>query len=249
MACAARFKPIEGLNTTDFGVFYLRVQEAGGYASSQDHPRRHVPREGKVDIDLRAVASPCVWFLTQDQTGVLQMQSDLFAVNWRKQQEADSYPRYSKLKERFNTEFKRFCDYLVSRELSPPERRQYELTYVNHIDLPMDNDLLAAVKDVFPRFSWLSGGSAERAQSLHWRTTFALPGGQGGALSEQVVSGTHNENGAPVLRYTLTASSDFKEAETGSSDVWFECAHESIVRRFAESTSQTWQSEKWRKTG
>lgn len=65
---------------------------------------------------------------------MVQVQNGRFHYNWRKQHEANEYPRYATVRSEFDSMFERFQRFVRERELGEVRPNQWELTYVNHIE-------------------------------------------------------------------------------------------------------------------
>jgi len=77
---------------------------------------------------------PRIWFINNDDTELVQIQQDRFVRNWRKRAaKTSSYPRYSKLKNKFIGDYKIFTDFLAEYQLGDIKPNQCEVTYVNPI--------------------------------------------------------------------------------------------------------------------
>jgi uncharacterized protein (TIGR04255 family) len=76
---------------------------------------------------------PRVWFLNEGQNELIQFQRDRFIVNWRQGAEAEPYPRYVRIRDRFQSAFALLREFLNAEKLGEIAPTQCELTYVNHI--------------------------------------------------------------------------------------------------------------------
>ena len=120
---------------------------------------------------------PRVWFVSDDQTWVIQVQRDRFVYNWRSQSADAKYPRFPKILNSFEkclAVFKRFLDEIGAGQLVPV---QYELTYVNHVLQGQGWHSLADIGDVFPDFGWRSRVARflGEPEGVNWQTQFLLP--------------------------------------------------------------------------
>jgi uncharacterized protein (TIGR04255 family) len=73
------------------------------------------------------------WFISGDDTQVIQVQQDRFIQNWRRRSPAADYPRYENLRESFERRFMSYSEFLTSNDLGNPTIRQAEVTYTNHL--------------------------------------------------------------------------------------------------------------------
>jgi uncharacterized protein (TIGR04255 family) len=75
-----------------------------------------------------------LWFLNQDQTELLQFQSDRFGRNWRKLPPLDNlYPRFEKMIADFDRDFDSLSAFCKERGIGNLQPNQCELTYVNFV--------------------------------------------------------------------------------------------------------------------
>ena len=84
---------------------------------------------------------PRVWFLSEANTELVQIQNDRFIHNWRKADTDAPYPRYENVRAAFLSEARTLAQFLVEEHLGELSINQCEITYVNHIDYgPAEGD-------------------------------------------------------------------------------------------------------------
>ncbi|MBI4192475.1 MAG: TIGR04255 family protein, partial [Betaproteobacteria bacterium] len=134
-----QFSPIPGFQATHLGLLWSRFRTK--YPKSETYPpidpvieqfgTRPQPAQR---IRLEVIQSgfmPRAWFLNEDGTELVQVQQDRFIRNWRKLKETDEYPRYEKLRERFEEDFKEFNQFIRAENLPEIVPNQCEVTYIN----------------------------------------------------------------------------------------------------------------------
>jgi uncharacterized protein (TIGR04255 family) len=97
-----------------------------------------MPSEGQPRVRLVQMPGPIVprlWFINDDQTELVQVQSDRFLHNWRQGQGDRSYPRYETVRGRFFEELEQLETFLSEEQIGSIEPNQCEVTYVNHIGI------------------------------------------------------------------------------------------------------------------
>lgn len=77
---------------------------------------------------------PRIWFLSEDGHRLVQIQHDLFILNWRKLDTGEEYPRYRAIRDMLVDEVGLFEESVEQEGIGPIRPVQAELTYVNHID-------------------------------------------------------------------------------------------------------------------
>ena len=81
-------------------------------------------------------ALPRTWFLTKDGRRLIQLQGDRMSLNWRRLEDADEYPRYSRLRESFLQHVQRLYDCVRASSDQVPAIDLIEISYVNPIEPP-----------------------------------------------------------------------------------------------------------------
>ncbi|MGI8728857.1 MAG: TIGR04255 family protein [Solirubrobacteraceae bacterium] len=71
------------------------------------------------------------WFITDDETRLIQVQPDRFAFNWRQVPGREAYPRYRELRPEFEERYRTFLDCLT---VDAPRPTWCEITYINHVE-------------------------------------------------------------------------------------------------------------------
>jgi uncharacterized protein (TIGR04255 family) len=182
---------------------------------------------------------PRVWFLNHEGTRLVQVQRDFFAVNWRKLETEDVYPRYPTLRQALIEELGRFQAY-VEREGLPPIRPvQAELTYVNHINAreadgsrtPLSRIIRIWTGDQLaelPKFE-------EAAFQAHY--IFADAGTPIGRLHVNLDPQLYVKNNAPLYALTLVARGMPEAANVEAALAFLDRGHEAIVRAFTAITT------------
>jgi uncharacterized protein (TIGR04255 family) len=74
------------------------------------------------------------WFIHTSGNRLIQLQNDRFLFNWRKAEPSEKYPRYDTIRPAFEAEWDRFCRFLSAWDMPPPQIKQWEVTYINHLE-------------------------------------------------------------------------------------------------------------------
>lgn len=191
---------------------------------------------------------PRLWFVTEDETRLIQVQRDRFIHNWKKMKDNDEYPRYPKVIEMFRETLECFERFLDVEQLGRVEALQYELSYVNHITRHEGWDNLAGIGTLFPDFAWRdrTGRFLPEPESLNLRTTFPLPRSQG-RLHVSIQNAYRNDDQQDIIRLDLSVRGIGVERSRTAMYEWFGTAREWIVRGFADITGEEVQKENWRR--
>lgn len=88
-------------------------------------------------MQFQLMAPPMrLYFISQDDAQLVQIQPDLFGRNWRRQSDDDTYPRYQgSQRERFLRDYQTFLSALRDEHFAVGSTRavQCEVVYINHI--------------------------------------------------------------------------------------------------------------------
>jgi uncharacterized protein (TIGR04255 family) len=187
---------------------------------------------------------PRVWFISSDETRIIQIQRDCFIHNWRKIQPEDEYLRYEKLICEFKEHLSQLDSFLQEANLGRVHPKQYELIYVNQIPLGNGWQTLGDIGDIFPDFAWRSNSQRflGNPKAISWTTTFEMPN-QIGRL-HVAIRHVMSDN-VPMLSFELTARGIGEDKSLGNITNWFDVAHEWIVRGFADLTGEKFQNDIW----
>jgi uncharacterized protein (TIGR04255 family) len=136
-----QFEPIKEFRQGHIGLFWNEIR--ADYPKAYDQPRLETPvesiDEGFVgpSFQLELLDTPPVhraWFVSADESLVVQVQDDRLIHNWRYR--GGEYPRFEPLIDRFWAHFDKYESTLRRVELDPTSVLQAEVTYVNWIPVP-----------------------------------------------------------------------------------------------------------------
>jgi uncharacterized protein (TIGR04255 family) len=184
------------------------------------------------------------WFISSDETRLLQLQSDRFILNWRHRRPQDVYPHYEVLSSDFEQRFATFRE-----ESLPPERRSLalpnwcEVTYINVIDA-VDRDLRRhrPLRDILrlvasPRSSQLL--PPEDTQVQQRSIIFSLDDASQpiGRLYILAAPGLRPEDNRPIYQLTLTVRIQPAASTMESMFAALNRAHDLIIHTFVAITT------------
>lgn len=139
VALSAQFPP-ETVDEEALGLFAHQVREQLPTRQRQpvvpamEETFGVVPALPTFEIHLDMPANlPRTWFLSSDETYLVQLQHDRLTLNWRELQPAVEYPRYDQLRDTFQQYLARLVTALRKVANAPPANL-VEVTYVNMVD-------------------------------------------------------------------------------------------------------------------
>jgi uncharacterized protein (TIGR04255 family) len=247
VALAVQFSP--PIDTFTVARFIGRVRSK--FPQRQEQPPRapmdedfSTPPSGP-QIQFEMVERPPMprfWLLAEDERRLIQIQDNMFTLNWRKLDSGDEYPRYPALR---NSLAERIADFEeAAREegataLAP---NWCEVTYVNHV-LPVDGrdrprlaQVLRAVSDErAPNERFLP--VPEDVQFL-LRFIIKVADEPIGRLHITAVPAFRNEDQVPIYVLTLIARIRANAEGLGGALDRLDLGREWIVRGFREVTTE-----------
>ena len=188
-----------------------------------------------------------VFFIDASGNYLQQLQPSRFIANWRKQIDADEYPRFNSAFSRFQQGWQNFVSFLRTADLGTPIVNQYELTYINQI-LEGTTPFPDAIPDYLRFFSWseIQSLTLRAPRAATFRLSFPL-GSRQGALHITVNHGKRMSDQKGVLMVDLTARGPGRP-DWSDMQEWFSVAHAAIVNGFTEITTpeahQAWGRER-----
>jgi uncharacterized protein (TIGR04255 family) len=191
------------------------------------------------------------WFIDEAGSRLIQLQEDRLIHNWRRVGEGDTYPHYSGIRSTFVQEYQQLASFVQLQEgrageLSP---ELCEVTYINHIDQGVTWETLGQLHRVF---TVVSGPPVHSVLSTpefgQFSFAYAIrsPSEQVGRLHAKLGTAIRRKDGAPLLRFELTARGLPNSAGLDGVLEYMDRAHECIVRGFAELTTPEMHSV-WRR--
>ena len=254
VVCGVQFETIYDLHAPLTGKFWAEIET--DFPTVQMQPtlepvRENLSGEGSPQTMTLAFSTlpplPRIWFISADETELVQLQSDRFLFNWRKQDVAPVYPRFEAVFSRFMKTFEIFGVFLDKNEIIRPKINQFELTYINGIDREEVNGQIKSIHSILPDLAWRESGSRLLREPEHvaLNSSFLLPDSLG-RLHLAAGSALNVKTGLPALRLELTARGIDATGDSSIED-WFAVAHEWIVKAFADVTDEGLQTGPWNK--
>ncbi len=244
----AQFAPLEGFCGPLVGVYWATIRES--FPRTEEHPpiahmvedlqvlRGVRSQEMKVGI-ARGPLPIRAWFISQDETQLLQVQSDRFHYNWRKRSDDQEYPRFPAIRDAYLGHWHGYRAFLEKEGIQEPQVDQCEVTYVNIIKQGEGWESFAEIGDLFTTLRWCTRTDfLPQPETLRWGAKFLLGDGLGRMHVELVPILKMPEN-ETALRFTLTVRGLPSESPSDEGiRAWYEVAHEWIVKGFADMVDE-----------
>lgn len=185
---------------------------------------------------------PRAWFISADDTMLVQLQADRLVLNWRRAPSQAEYPHFETVSE----EFFRIChlleQFVADSNLGSVRPNQCDLTYINQIrdDAVADDPMQAA------RFVRLWGNSCgdewdtSRPEDIGLHVRYRLPQGRDERPTARLVASLTTI--APVgtsraLQFEVSVRGSPDEQTSMGVKRFHQMAHENIVNFFAGATT------------
>lgn len=253
VACGVIFGSDRPLSTAHVGAYWQRIQS--GFPTVQDvAPLASVMEQpGMSTIPFFEFSNlpPLrrVWFLSEDERNLIQLQGDRFTFNWKRSADTDSYPSYAVVIQQFEKYLDDFVAFCSEIGLGTLGFRQLELAYVNQItnangltpnglgDLLVDH----MRSDRTDRF-------LPEPDGANWTTTYLLPNDTG-RLHVVAQTAVNLPTSEKVARIDLTARGISPDTSPAGRRAWFDQAHEWITHGFVDLTNPVLHAEGcWKRT-
>jgi uncharacterized protein (TIGR04255 family) len=246
VAMAIQFTGCDGLNTVHFGEFWDSCKSE--FPVVDDLPP-FASLEARAEPELSFVQLPPlrrIRMSTPDASLSIQLQETRLITNWVKSRPDIVYPRFGAIFKTFEDYHRRLSAFFEAKSIGRIEPTHYELTYVNEI-ADIGESLVPRLESLlgFCKWSHIERQFLPDPAVVNFAWQFDMPNDAGTLILN--VNPAKRSNGQEVILFVLKCLVA-TEKTPSTSKVWFEAAHEAIVRSFAELTTadahKLWGKEK-----
>ena len=184
-----------------------------------------------------------LWFLSEDESHLLQFQSDRFITNWRKRPDLPPYPRFEEIAKAFENNLTKLERHFWANFKHQININQAEVTYINIIlieDYSEACEWFSLLKDGNLNIDTLNMGFGEVVKS---RT-----GEPFARLYHKIESARSVNSEQRAFRLSLTYKGKPAGNNIASAMIFLADAREAVVTRFADITTdkahQSWGRKK-----
>ncbi|MCH8150427.1 MAG: TIGR04255 family protein [Planctomycetes bacterium] len=251
-----QFQELDAFRAAHFGLYWKLISEE--FTKIEDKPRlppvvESFPRNAVVpQIQFAARSIPDrVWYVSDSDDEVIQVQPDRFFFNWRRRKEP--YPTFEKNKSRFLNKFEAFSLFCEQEKLGPPKVNLCEVAYINHI-IPIEDETATELAGtLFNGLRWeTTEDGFPRPESAVFNRVFVIEheGDKRGRLyAESSVARTRDETQErEIVLLQLTARVNHRAAESTTIADSLQLAHDWVVNGFANLTDLEMQKQRWERT-
>lgn len=201
-------------------------------------------RDGSEFEVAKAPVGSRFWFISEDESHLLQLQPDRFITNWRKEPNSKTYPRFEYIADSHEQNFRRLEKYFSSSLDWKISIDQAEVSYHNVIfteNLSQANDWLNFFHSSYPNTDSVSANFSELILKDGDATPYAR-------LRCSLQSGFNPDTGQKAFKLVLTFRGKPAGQDLSSTMEFLLTGREKIVTRFAEITTSTahqlWERQK-----
>jgi uncharacterized protein (TIGR04255 family) len=159
LALGVQFDNLSKVKTSHLGAWWATIKDK--FPKVEEHPplpeiteSYEIDPQKTVQFRFAGIVPPIrCWFLNESGNELVQVQSNRFVYNWRKQKDEDAYPRFQKISSLFSEMFNNFTSYIEKFELGKIVPNQCEVTYVNHIQPGVGWEKHNQIGNVFPSYT------------------------------------------------------------------------------------------------
>lgn len=225
------FEPIPGWNVQHFGLYQHEVRER--YPTFDTANPIVLGRPG-LNMSIFVPAQKVrAFYSNEERTRLIQMQNDLFFLNWQKMANETSYPRYHKLKAAFLDEWRAYGEFLDGNKLARPTVSRQQISYINVIDRARMGNGFLEIDDVFAAWRSSQGTISAARRDVTMSATYQIDDVE---LTYVLQSAIRLADSQPVFQFTLTSSTMRNVVDVDAS--LMDHLHAVLIEAFEEFTSQ-----------
>jgi uncharacterized protein (TIGR04255 family) len=187
------------------------------------------------------------WLLNPDGSNIIQIQADRFLFNWKHTLGAKNYPSYQIVIEEFERHLRAFLAFMRDVGGVHLTFRQFEMTYVNHINKEYGLDLQDETSILVDHVRKSGARFLPAPENFNFSVSYPLPEGIG-RLHVIAQSMNSPQDDGRLIRLDMVARGMAADASDDARRKWFDTAHIWITHGFADVTSPTVQHEIWKRT-
>lgn len=223
-----------------FGEFWQNIK--GQYPKTQ-HALPIVSQDGAPVVDAYGLWLPRVWFVSEDETRLIQLQQDRLIVNWRQTERLEEYVRFPAVKNDFDAAWTKFSTFVAEKLDVPLQPTRLELSYVNIIESNEEETVADICQRVLRDNFWSEGhGYLPKPSKLQTHLEFFISE-EVGVLTIRISNGHKKSDGKLVLKLELVVASNTFGLIT--LDDWISRAHDVIISAFKDMTQVEIQIRDW----
>ncbi len=243
-----QFRPLP-MTIVHPGLFYARVRDR--YPNVQTVAPLPPVREifepaGSARMQLSFATQeelPRAWFVSADDTMLIQLQRERLLINWRKGAGDGEYPHFEKVSAEFQRVYADFAAFAKDQGLGAIEPDQCEMTYINHLHPPVPRSASPDPSTLLRVWAGSAGSEwPNPLEDLSFTARYLLTRNDGhpyGRMFTAVSTLVSPRLSEQILQLEITARGNPSSPDLLGVLDFHAKAHEQIVTCFAGITTET----------
>ncbi len=249
VAIAAYFNPhLNDFRSEHVGLFWEKIKRE--FPVVRQQPPLVPPLAPATDaVSNEMFPMPRYWFVSEDDTYVIQVEKSAFILNWRRRK-SQKYPRFHRdIKPTFDRYYGLFDEFVRTEvNLPRPSIGMCELTYVNTIERCQFWDGPDDTARIIPAFSTpLRDADVAMPSEFNCQYGYRIEADLGVGIAIRSGPATEKPDN-PMLVFEIKVGGPLELAAKSVADKWFERAHDHIIDSFVRITDSNIQREHWKLT-
>ncbi len=246
-ALGVMFSELNTWELRHFGLYWQKIKSELPKSEAQPpfhamiEPAQSPPLDqhpSQPQIEFSEMPFPRCWYVSEDDSNLVQVQRDGFFYNWRKGKSATEYPRYKEhVRPGFIRQWKAFNEFLKEEGIGVPSVVQCEVSYINHIPKGEGWESAADWPSVFSVLAQPVQKFLPSIESGQLGFSYAMPD-KSGRLRINMNHAVRSDDGKEVLVLRLTTRGRPKSSDTADILDWIDLGREWIVRGFSDFTTE-----------
>lgn len=232
-----QFRPLFGLRPIELAPLREQWRESHPLVQEQPPLPPAIEQVGSGLPTVQFVVGPALqsrtWFLSDDQSSLIQLQHDRLTVNWRQTSDVP-YPSYPSVRQAFEERAQDLSRFVTDRGIGEVTVTQAEVTYINAVDTAPDQ--MGDLGRILRHWDAPSPDLGKPEQG-RCATVFGVLGiGRPPVRLYVAVDPAQRPDGRPALFLTLTVRGAPAGPELADTLRFMDQAHAHVVRSFTVLT-------------
>jgi uncharacterized protein (TIGR04255 family) len=248
VVCGVMFAT-SAIQAAHIGAFWERIRSEFPKVEEAPPLSAIVEQKGQAVAEFQWSSLPParrVWLFSADGSNLIQIQPDRFLFNWKHTLGTKNYPSYEVVIEEFERILQSFIQFMAEVAGIQLVFRQFEMTYVNHINKEYGLDSDAESSLLIDHIRQPGARFLPEPENFNFTTSYLLPEGAG--RLHVIAQSMNSPESDRLIRLDMVARGMASDGTDSARRKWFETAHTWITHAFADVTAPTVQDKYWKRT-
>lgn len=223
------FDPPPSWGVQIYGMYLVAIRER--YPRFEMHP----PVPGPL---LSPATTTRAVYIAADDHHLVQLQNNMFFVNWRRPEPGDDYPRYHDLhRQHFVDEWTALGRFLDAEHFERPTVVRAQVGYVNHVALASAQNFEKGMRRIFRNWRTLDDTTITRNLSaLNLNATYSFDEGAG-SIGFWIQPAIRSTDDLSVIQFQFAVGHSVRGQSDNDLFVAVDACHDALVSAFVELTT------------